>query len=68
MDIYLIDFKKVNVTNLEAGRFHCCRDCNSRTNTHYSWINSNCRKAPTFAQSAIMMGLLTEFCMLIKIA
>lgn len=67
MEIYLVDFKKVNVINLEAGSFHCCRDCNSWTNTHYSWINSNCCKAPTFAHSAIMMGILREIYKLLMV-
>ena len=60
MKIYLINFKKVNIINLETSSFHSSRDCNSGTNTHYSWINSNSRKAPTFEHSDIMLSALTE--------
>lgn len=59
-NIYLVDFKKINVIHLEASSFHCCRDCNGRTNTHYSWINSDSGKGPTFAHSDILLSLLTE--------
>ena len=43
---HLINFKQINISDFKSSSLHGSWNSNSRPNSHNSWVNTNCNKAP----------------------